>query len=99
MTQAKTLHANAGMGKRKKLVTLCLHCQRQERETPADFVHLRWYPGTDLGPIGFCWDCYNRAAAELLASFKRIATLSARIDVLYAQLPEEERRNIRPARR
>ena len=89
-------HTSAGMGRRKRRVTHCHHCQCKGRQTPADFVHLRWYPGTDLGPIGFCWPCYEQAAKHLLEMYAQIVTKAAEIDALYAALPEEERRTVRP---
>ena len=84
-------YASAGIKKRKRRVTLCLHCQEQGRHTLADFVHLNMHPCTDLGPIGLCWFCYNDFAHKLLSTFASIMQHKAELDAFYAALPEGAR--------
>jgi hypothetical protein len=89
-------HTSAGVGRRKRQVSHCHHCMCQGRQTLADFVHFSWYPCTDLGPIGFCWTCYDKAAKDLLERYGRIVALASEIDALYSTLPDDQRRDVRP---
>jgi hypothetical protein len=90
------INTSTGMGKRKRLVTHCNHCQFQNRERLADFVHLHWAPASDLGAVGLCWSCYNKAAKDLIEMYRGIMTTVAEIEALYASPPEEEQRTVRP---
>ena len=90
------INTSTGTVKRKRLVTHCNHCQFQNRERLADFVHLHWAPASDLGAVGLCWPCYENAAKDLLEMYKQIITTAAEIDALYSFFSEEEQRSITP---
>lgn len=98
MRRSNTNATSAGKGRRKRLVTHCHDCHFKGQERLADFVHLHWAPATDLGPVGLCWPCYEKAAKDLLDMYAEIVKTAVEIDVLFSALPEDEQRTVHPMR-